>query len=93
MVDQEMLTKQSANYVVLAGADYVESDLAYEPVPTPEILGAVESPTEDAYGAEGMAPREGSGGELRTGGDRCQGPPPCLSHFEQLPEGCIVGNA
>ena len=53
---------------ILAGADYVEPDRAFEPVLTPEILGAVESPTKDASGAEGMAPREGSSGELQTGG-------------------------
>ena len=60
--------------------DYLDCILAAagdisEPGPTPELLGAVESPTSDAMGAEGMAPREGSIGVLRNGEGLCQGPP------------------
>ena len=71
---------------ILAGADYVEPDQAMlEPGPTPELLGAVESPTDDAVSVEGMAPREGSEGELRIGEELqigeglCQWPSPCFS--------------
>ena len=55
---------------ILAAADDI-----IEPRPTPELLGAVESPTSDALGAEGMAPREGSSGVRRNGEGLCQGPP------------------
>ena len=67
---------------ILAG--YVEPVQACDPAPTPEILGTVQSPTLDAVGAEGMAPHEGSGGEMRTGGDLCQGPPPSLPHAHHI---------
>ena len=67
---------------ILAGADFVESEEAEgEPRPTPELIGAVQSPTIDAASTEGMAPREGSAGELRTGEGLCQGPSLCISQF------------
>ena len=49
--------------------------MAEEPGPTPERLDAVASPTMDAWGTEGMAPREGSEGELQRRDGLCQGPP------------------
>ena len=45
----------------------------------PELLGTVRTSTNDARGAERMAPHEGCGGELRVGGGSCQGPPLSLT--------------
>ena len=58
---------------ILAGADYTKCGEAMEqPRSTPELLGAVRSPMNDAAGAEGMAHREESGGELPVGGSSCR---------------------
>ena len=60
---------------ILADADYTECDEATEqPGSTPELLVAVRSPMNNARGAEGMAHRERSGGELPFGGGSCRGP-------------------
>ena len=61
---------------VLQEADIIVVD---EPGPMPEILDAVMSQTTDTVGTEGMAPSEGSKGELRSGDSLCQGPPPGIS--------------
>ena len=53
--------------------------LADEPGLTPELLDTVASPTMDAGGMEGMAPHEGSEGELRKGEGLCQGPPSSIA--------------
>ena len=53
---------------ILAKADIIIVD---EPRPVPEMLDAVTSPTEDAGGTEGMAPSEGSEGELQKGEGLC----------------------
>ena len=51
---------------ILAGADFIDTEEAEgEPRPTPELIGAIESPTIDAISTEGMAPNERSGGEMR----------------------------
>ena len=64
---------------ILVGADYTECEEAMEqPGSTPELLGTVRTPTNDAGGTEGRAPCEGSGGKLRVKGGSCQGP--SLSH-------------
>ena len=70
----DLLTKCAGNYHItatmnpakegeldhiLAGADYTEYDEASEqPGPSPELTGAVTTPTMDAVSAEGMAPLE-----------------------------------
>ena len=59
----------------LARADYMEKGK----VPMPELLVAVESTTHDAVSAEGMALREGSGGEMQIVEDPCQGLSLCFS--------------
>ena len=70
--------------LIVAGGDYVEPDQAMsEPGPTLELLGAVESPTDDTVSPEGMAPREGSKGELWIGEGPCQWPS-CSSQAEEL---------
>ena len=51
---------------ILALADIIVPDSS------PELLGVVRTSTNDAKYAEGMAPREGSGGGVRIGGDLCQ---------------------
>ena len=53
--------------------------LADEPGLIPELLDAVAFPTMDAGGTEGMAPHEGSEGELWRGEGLCQGPPPSIA--------------
>ena len=46
-----------------------------QPRTSPELLGAAETPTfEAAKSTAGMAPHEGSDGELRRGEGLCQGP-------------------
>ena len=56
----EFKDKETDRILVVADDIILES----QPGPSPEILGAATSPTRDAIGGtEGMAPREGSGGE------------------------------
>ena len=51
---------------ILADADYVEpNQTTVKPGPIPELLGALESPINNANSTEGMAPREGNGREMR----------------------------
>ena len=40
-----------------------------------ELLGVVSAPADDSSGMSGMAPCDGACGELRVGGDSCQGSP------------------
>ena len=49
-----------------------------QPATSPELLGSViRTPTIDAEtGAAGLAPPEGSAGELQEGEGQCQGPSP-----------------
>ena len=62
---------------ILAGADFTEGGEAnQEPGLSPELVGAVATPTVDAVIAQGMAPREGRQGVMQTGGGLCQGPFP-----------------
>ena len=61
---------------LLAAVDV--ADIESPPAPSPEILGVVqETPTDKATTSDqGMAPLNGSEGELRRGEDPCQGPTP-----------------
>ena len=63
---------------ILAEDDIIIAD---KPSPMPGIFDAITSPTEDAGGTEGVAPREGSKEELRRGEGLCQGLPPSIPHF------------
>ena len=65
--------------------DYAELDRILEqvellePETSPELVGAVGTPTKDAtVSAEGLAPREGGDSRLWNGGDSCQGSSPSL---------------
>ena len=58
-----------------AGVDYTEYDEASEQLgPSPELSGAVTTPTMDAVSEEAMAPSEGREGVTRIEGDSCQRP-------------------
>ena len=60
---------------ILGGVDYTECDEVTEQLRSmPELLGAGRSPMNDTGGTEGMAHREGNGGELPVGGGSCRGP-------------------
>ena len=60
---------------LLAEADDIEFVVESQPCTSPELLGAVtETPTSEAVNSTaGMAPREGSDGEMRRGEGLCQG--------------------
>ena len=65
---------------ILAGADYIDGGQAdEEPGPSPELLGAVKTPTVDAVNAQGIAPRDGREGVTQSGKGSCQGPSLCFS--------------
>ena len=71
-------SEEAVLYRIRVSVDYTECDEATEQLRSmPELIGAVRTPTNDTEGAEGMAPREGNGWELRVRGGSCQGP----SHF------------
>ena len=54
---------------ILAGADYTECNGASEQLgPSPQLNGAVATPTMDAVSTEGMVPSEGREGVTRLGG-------------------------
>ena len=61
---------------ILAGADFTEDGAANdESGISPELVGAVPTPTHDASSTQEMAFREGRGGDhTRLGEDSCQGP-------------------
>ena len=66
---------------ILTGANYVEPDqVILDTGSMPELLGAVESPTGDTVSREGMAPREGSEGELQIG----EWPSSCFSQVGEF---------
>ena len=63
---------------ILAGVEYNECDETSErPGPSPELTGAVMTPTMDAVSAKGMAPGEERKGVTQIKGGSCQWP--CLS--------------
>ena len=57
---------------ILAGADFTETD--NEPRLSPELVGAVVTPTDDAINTQEMARREGRVRETQQGEGSCQGP-------------------
>ena len=60
---------------LLAVADDIDFVGESQPRTSPELLGAAETPTFEATkSTAGMAPHEGSDGELRRGEGLCQGP-------------------
>ena len=60
---------------LLAEADDIDFVGESRPCTSSELLGAAEIPTLEAVNSTaGMAPREGSDGELRRGEGLCQGP-------------------
>ena len=54
----------------------IYSPLAIQEISSEELLGVVSAPADDTSSTSGMAPRDGACGELRAGGDSCQGSPP-----------------
>ena len=65
---------------ILAGADFTEGGEAdQEPGLSPELVGAVATPTVDTVSAQGMAPHKGREGVTQTGEGLCQGPFPSFS--------------
>ena len=65
---------------ILAREDYIKTgQVMSQPGPTPELIRAVGSPTNDARSAEGMAPQEGSNRELQVREGPYLGPSPCFS--------------
>ena len=67
---------------ILAGADFIETD--DEPRLSPELVGAVVTPTADASSTQEMALREGRGGETQPGDGSCQGLPFLSLHQADL---------
>ena len=66
---------------ILARANFTEGgEVDDEPGLSPELVGAVTTPTVDAVRAQGMAPREGREGVTQTGQGLCQGPSLSFSH-------------
>ena len=62
---------------ILAGADFTETD--NEPRLSPELVGAVVTPTDDAISTQEMALREGRVREMQLGGRAHARGPPYLS--------------
>ena len=67
---------------ILAGPYYIEGGEADEETgPSPELLGAVKTPTVDTVSTQGMALREGREGVTQFGEGSClQGPSLGFSH-------------
>ena len=60
---------------ILAGADFTPDGMANnEPGISPELVGAVTTPTLDAYSTQEMALRAGRVGDTQLGEGSCQGP-------------------
>ena len=65
---------------ILAGADFTgDGEADDEPGLSPELVGAVVTPTVDASSTQEMVLREGRVGVMQTGKGLCQGPSLYLS--------------
>ena len=68
---------------ILAGADFTEGGAANEESEnSPELVGAVPTPTQAAQCTQEMALREGRVGDKQLGEGSCQGPSPSFSPTE-----------
>ena len=68
---------------ILAGADFIEDDAAnVESEISPELVGAVSTPTQDAQGTQEMALREGRVEDTQKGEGPCQGSSLSFPHDE-----------